>query len=76
MLENYPRLAIFIGVIIVIFECIYATAAGTWLILQFGFPITSGFLIFVIGFISLGLLLKYTIEVITLFVGIIAIMSS
>lgn len=74
MLNNYPRFAIFIGVLIITLQCIYATATGTWLILQFGFPITSGFLIFVIGYAFLVLLLTWAVEIISLIAGIIALL--
>ena len=66
MLDNYPRLAVFVGVCIIVLQCIYATSVGIWLIAQFGFPVTSAFLIFIIGFVSLGLLVKWAIEIMTL----------
>ncbi len=76
MLDNYPRLAIFIGVFGTIIQCIYSLEMGVWLIAQFGFPVTSTFLLFIIGFVFLGLLFKWGIELITLLIGTIEVLGS
>lgn len=75
-MSDYPRLAIFIMLVVFTFQCIYATAMGLWLIAQFGFPVTSGILIFVIGYIALGFVAKMLAEIITLIGSIITLYFS
>lgn len=71
MFENYPRFTIFLGVVLMFFQCAYAMSVGTWLILQFGVPVTSGFLIFIMGFVFLGFVAKLVLEMISTVISLI-----
>lgn len=63
MFDDHPGFALFIAIVVLAIQCIYATTTGLWLIAQFGFPITSAFLIFIIGFVFLGAMFKIAAEV-------------
>ena len=65
-MTDYPKLVVFIAFIVIVLQVIYSTATGLWLIAQFAFPITSGFLIFIIGFMFLGFIAKIALEIIGL----------
>ena len=75
MFDDHPGFALFIAIVVLAIQCIYATAVGLWLIAQFGFPITSAFLIFIIGFAFLAAMFKFAAEVIGLISIIIALIK-
>ena len=76
MLDDYPKLTVLILVAVLVIQVIYSTATGLWLVAQFGFPITSAFLIFVIGFAFLGAVGKVIAEIISIVASVIILMRS
>ena len=63
-MDTKGKIQSFLIVVILIVALLYANAAGIFIIAQFGLPVTSEFLTFLIGYAYIALIIKLFAEII------------